>query len=103
MFLSCTATEKPKVGPNWRAEKGDHFGFFNTLLQNLKKLKGPFGDTFSEKSLTIPKKLKGGSLRFFNIQCRKTSKQLKGGRFGGKNFFEKSLAKPQKLKGGETL
>ena len=49
----------------------------------------------SEKSLTMPKKLKEGPLGFFNIHSVAKHQIIDGG-----NFFEKSLTMPKKLKGG---
>ena len=62
--------EKPKP-PNWRAGcplaratgtlKGDPFRFLNIVAKH-QKLEGElFGDFFSKKSLTLPKKLKEGT------------------------------------------
>ena len=48
-----------------KTERVDLWGFSTSILsQNIKKLKGgPFGENFfPEKSLTMPKKLKGGTL-----------------------------------------
>ena len=57
--------------------------------------------TFFEKSLTTPKKLKGGTLWDFSISSlSQNPKKIEGGPFG-KFFFRKNLAMPKnKLKGG---
>ena len=53
---------------------------------------------FSKKSLTMPKKLKGGTLWIFQHPfCRKTPKKLKGGPFGEFFFGKKSLTAPKIL------
>ena len=53
-----------KVEPKWRAKRLDPFGFFkHPLLRNINKLEGdPLGIFFPKKILTMPKKLKGGTL-----------------------------------------
>ena len=49
---------------------------------------GPFGDFFSKKSLTMPKKLKGGTLWDFPTSILSQNiKKLKEGPFGEKPFF----------------
>ena len=67
-------TQKKPKRRNWRARgpkarapgalKRESFCIFqHPLLQNIKKLKGePFDKIFSKKNLTMPKKLKEGTL-----------------------------------------
>ena len=52
-----------------------------------------------KKSLTMPKKLKGGPFGIFQHPfCRKTQKKIEGGPFGEKYFFsKKSLTEPKIL------
>ena len=54
--------KNPKVGPNWRTERGTLSHFSTSILSQSKKLKGKFGEKNFEKSLTMPEKLKGGPL-----------------------------------------
>ena len=49
--------KNPKVEPNWRT-RGDTLKFFIHSVANQKKLKGE--KKILKKSLTMPKKLKGG-------------------------------------------
>ena len=79
--LGRIGTPGPLVGPR-RAKRGTLSDFATSLVVKYqKKLKGgPFGEKNSEKSLTMPKKLKVWTL--WGI------------------FFEKSLTMPKKLKGG---
>ena len=58
-----------------------------------------WGKKFSEKSLAMLKKLKGGPLWIFKQPLLQNIKKLKERPFG-ENFFQKSLAMPKKLKGG---
>ena len=70
--FSSTVPEKPKVGPNWRAKRGGTlWKFFTSIVAKHQKLKGdPLGKFFfHEKSLTKPKKLKGGPLVSPGIVC----------------------------------
>ena len=46
-----------------KTERGDPLGFFNihSVAKHQKNAGGPFGEKFfSEKSLAVPKKMKGG-------------------------------------------
>ena len=48
-----------------KTERGDPLGFFNihSVAKHQKKFRGdPLGKFFFEKSLAVPKKMKGGSL-----------------------------------------
>ena len=81
----------PKVEPNWRT-RGDTLRFFIHSVANQKKIGGALlVKNFSlKKSLTKPKKLKGGTLWIFQHPfCRKTPKKLKGGTLWGNSFFSK--------------
>ena len=68
--------EKPKR-LTWRAKKGILSYFLTSIVAKHQKIEG---DTLvkikvSEKSLTMPKQLKGGTLWVFQHPfCRKTSK-----------------------------
>ena len=53
----------------------------------------------SEKSLTMPKKLSGDPLGFFNIHSLAKHQIIEGGPFG-ELFSKKSLTTPKKLKWG---
>ena len=70
--------KNPQVGPNWRAKRGTLSDFSTSILsQNIKTLKGGlFGEVFSEKSLTMPKKLKGDPLVSSGIVCYPEEEQL---------------------------
>ena len=61
--------KEPKI------EGGPFRIFYHQSLQNIKKLKDPLmKNCFVKKSLTMPKKLKGGPCGIFqHLFCRKTS------------------------------
>ena len=89
-----------KVSQCRKTERGDPLGFFNihSVAKHQKIEGGKF--LFSEKNLTVPKKLKGGPFGVFQHPfCRKTAKKIEGGTFGEK-ISGKSLAVPKKLEGG---
>ena len=73
---------------------------FSSILSQIKKLKeGHFWwkKNFLKKSLTMPKKLKGGTLWIFQHPfCRKTLKKLRGGTLWGNFFFEKKVSQRRK-------
>ena len=94
--LSSTAPKKTQKGTELARQEG-HFEIFHPLSQIIKNLKGD--PLVKEKilnffeSLTIPKKLKGGTdgdpLGFFNIHSVAKLQKLKGDH--SVIFFEKSL------------
>ena len=50
-----------KIGANWRANKGTLSDCSTSIIAKHHKIEGvPFAEIFYEKSLTMPKKLKGG-------------------------------------------
>ena len=64
-FLYYSTQKKNISWTNWRAERGDPFGFLTSIFATHLKLKGvptPWG-IFFEKSLIMPKKLKWGTLQ----------------------------------------
>ena len=68
-------------------------------LKNVKVLVnwGPFYGIFFEKSLTMPKKLKGGPFGIFqNPFCPKISKNCRWDPSVKKNFFEKKVSQSRK-------
>ena len=66
-------------------------------MKKLKKQKF----LFSEKNLTVPKKLKGGTLWDFPTSIlSQNSKKSEGGPFGEKNFPEKVSQCQKNWKGG---
>ena len=57
----------------------------------------PFMEFFSKKSLTMPKKLKGGTIWDFSKSIlSKNIKKLKVGPFGEKKIFEKKVSQSRK-------
>ena len=52
--------KSPKVGSNWRAERGTISDFLTSIVAKHQKFEREF---FFEKSLTMPKKLKGGTFQ----------------------------------------
>ena len=71
------------------------------IAKHPKIGRGPFGEFFSNESLTMPKqKLKGGSFGIFqHLFCHKTSKNGRGKHLW--DFFRrKSLTMPKKLNRG---
>ena len=88
--------KKPKVGPNGRT-RGDALRFFiHSVTNHQKKLKRrPFDNKFFLKSLTMPKKLKGGTLWDFSTSMlSQISKKNLEGPVG--NFFEKKSRNAEK-------
>ena len=89
--------KNPKVEPNWRT-RGDTLKFFIHSVANHQKNEGGallVKKNFLKESLTMPKKLKGGTLWDFSTSVlSENSKKLKGGPFG-EIFFEKSLTEPK--------
>ena len=60
--------------------------------------------TFFQKSLTMPKKLKGGTLWDFSTSILSQNiVNLKGDHLGKKFFSEKSLTMPKKTERGDPL
>ena len=96
---------RAKVSQCRKTERGDPLRFFNihSVAKHEKIEGGPFGGKIPKKSLTVPKKTKGGPFGIFQHPfCRKTAKTLKGGPFGEKNS-EKSLGVPKKMGRGDPL
>ena len=70
--------------------------------ESSKKIEG--GALFEKKSLTMPKKLKGGTLWDFSTSVlSENSKKLKGGPFGENFFFEKKSHRAEKYSKGVPL
>ena len=82
---------------NW---KGDPLRFFNihSVAKHQKIERGIF--LFPGENLTMPKKLKGGTLWDFPTSILSQNiKKMQGGPFEEKKFRKKCLAVPKKMKG----
>ena len=61
---------------------------------------GPFGEKKLKKSLTMPKKLKGGPLGLFNIRSVGNLQKIEVGTFGDIFFGKKSRGRKKTERGG---
>ena len=89
--IRCSLAQAPGA-----LKEGSFRIFQHPLLQNIKKLKGEKtleNKNFSE-SLTMPKKLKGGPLGFFNIHSVAEHQKIEGGTF--EEFFSEKVSMPKK-------
>ena len=86
-------TQMTELARHVPAKRGILLHFQHPLLQNIKKLKCEKNlRKKSEKSLTMLKKLKGGTLwDFLTSILSQNIKKLKGDPLGENFFFEKSL------------
>ena len=93
--------KNPKVEPNWRT-RGDTLRFFIHSVANHQKIGGHFWwkKNFLKKSLTMPKKLKGGTIWDFSTSVlSENSKKIEGGTLWGK-FFPKKKSQSRKYSKG---
>ena len=89
--------KNPKVEPNWRT-RGDNLRFFIHSVAIKKNEGGALlvKKFFMKKSLTMPKKLKGGTLWDFSTSVlSENSKKIEGGTLWG-IFFEKKVSQRRK-------
>ena len=89
--------KNPKSEPNWHT-RGDTFP--SILSQIIKKIEGGplLVKFFFLKSLTMPKKLKGGTLWVFSTSVlSENSKKIEGGTLWEIFFSKKSLTEPKIL------
>ena len=90
-----TSRDRPKSAPYLRLKNRKRTSKCPSILfySTQKNL-------FSEKNLTMPKKLKGGTLWDFSTSIlSQNSKKIEGGPFGGKKFRKKVAQYRKKLKG----
>ena len=89
-----------------KTERGDPLRFFNIhSVAKHEKIEEKIFLLFSEKDLTMPKKLKGGTLWDFPTSILSQNiKKMQGGPFEGKKFRKKirkkCLAVPKKIERG---
>ena len=84
------------------AQNGTLLHFQHPLLQNIKKLKGSLWRIFFwKKSLTMPKKLKGGPFGIFQHPSVAKHQKIEGGPSG--NFCSKKISEPKNWKGPFSL
>ena len=90
--------KNPKVEPNWRT-RGETLRFFINSVANHQKnwRRGTFGEKIILKTLTMPKKLKEGTLWDFSTSdLSENSKKNCRGTLWGNFFFEKKASQSRK-------
>ena len=93
----------PKIRIELARQGGTFSHFLTSIIAKHQKLKGPIGEKITQKSLTMPEKLKGGTLCDFSTYILSQNiKKLKGGPFG-ESLFRKKVSQCQKTERGDSL